>query len=348
MKQNSLLRLLLRLALHRPLRSPLLHHPRLLHLQRRRRPAALLPQQHRRVLVRGTHHCRLGRRRRHRHHPHVLERNGPQGDPRQARLHVPVLLHPGRVYQLLDRLRRPEAHGADYDAVAHPRGLAADSWWVFGAGHVVDEGEHPVAGKGREARGGARVVGVGSRGGADGCRASRVRCNGTVAGKEANTVSRMEEILAGIAEEEAATEGVTWREFLLPANRWRMIMVITLQIGVQFTGNTSLAYCKPPSLPPLSFLAQRNSNRMKKQSPPRSSPPSAPVPTRTSLVASSAWSRWCRASSSSCSSSRESADGGRLSVVRLAWALTWRLLPPSRRRTRRLRMGGLLRPRLLL
>lgn len=41
----------------------------------------------------------------------------------------------------------------------------------------------------------------------------------------------MDEILAGIAEEERVTEGLTWKEFLLPANRWRMFIVITLQIG---------------------------------------------------------------------------------------------------------------------
>ncbi|KAH6893065.1 general substrate transporter [Thelonectria olida] len=57
--------------------------------------------------------------------------------------------------------------------------------------------------------------------------------------------AEMDEILAGIAEEQRVTEGLTWKEFLLPANRWRMIMVITLQIGVQFTGNTSLAYFSP-------------------------------------------------------------------------------------------------------
>jgi hypothetical protein len=43
--------------------------------------------------------------------------------------------------------------------------------------------------------------------------------------------AEMDEILAGIAEEQRVTEGLTWKEFLLPANRWRMIMVITLQIG---------------------------------------------------------------------------------------------------------------------
>ena len=41
----------------------------------------------------------------------------------------------------------------------------------------------------------------------------------------------MNEILAGIAEEDRITEGLTWKEFLIPANRWRMFIVITLQIG---------------------------------------------------------------------------------------------------------------------
>ncbi|KAH8733913.1 general substrate transporter [Ilyonectria robusta] len=57
--------------------------------------------------------------------------------------------------------------------------------------------------------------------------------------------AEMDEILAGIADEERVTEGLTWKEFLLPANRGRMLLVITLQIGVQLTGNTSLAYFSP-------------------------------------------------------------------------------------------------------
>lgn len=55
----------------------------------------------------------------------------------------------------------------------------------------------------------------------------------------------MAEILAGIDAEVQATEGLTWKEMLLPANRWRLFIVITLQIGVQLTGNTSLAYYAP-------------------------------------------------------------------------------------------------------
>ncbi|KAI8629594.1 putative MFS sugar transporter [Xylariaceae sp. FL1651] len=53
------------------------------------------------------------------------------------------------------------------------------------------------------------------------------------------------EIVAGIREEELATEGLTWKECLLPVNRFRLILVIALQIGVQLTGNTSLAYFAP-------------------------------------------------------------------------------------------------------
>ncbi|KAI1331413.1 putative MFS sugar transporter [Xylariaceae sp. FL0255] len=53
------------------------------------------------------------------------------------------------------------------------------------------------------------------------------------------------EILAGIQEEERITEGLTWKELLLPVNRFRFFLVITLQIGVQLTGNTSLANFAP-------------------------------------------------------------------------------------------------------
>ena len=53
------------------------------------------------------------------------------------------------------------------------------------------------------------------------------------------------EIQAGLEEEFRATEGVTWKELLLPANRFRVFVVITMQLGVQLTGNTSLAYYAP-------------------------------------------------------------------------------------------------------
>ncbi|KAH7018394.1 general substrate transporter [Microdochium trichocladiopsis] len=53
------------------------------------------------------------------------------------------------------------------------------------------------------------------------------------------------EILAGIRAEENISEGLTWKEALLPVNRKRIALVITLQIGVQLTGNTSLAYFAP-------------------------------------------------------------------------------------------------------
>jgi len=47
----------------------------------------------------------------------------------------------------------------------------------------------------------------------------------------------MAEILAGIEAEVNATEGLTWKELLLPVNRYRVFLVISLQIGVQLTGN---------------------------------------------------------------------------------------------------------------
>lgn len=53
------------------------------------------------------------------------------------------------------------------------------------------------------------------------------------------------EIQAGIEEEIRATEGLTWKELLLPANRYRLFIAVSLQIGVQLTGNTSLAYYAP-------------------------------------------------------------------------------------------------------
>lgn len=44
----------------------------------------------------------------------------------------------------------------------------------------------------------------------------------------------MAEILAGIREEERRTEGLMWKEYLLPANRFRLFVVITLQIGESY------------------------------------------------------------------------------------------------------------------
>ncbi|KAL6884971.1 general substrate transporter [Trichoderma longibrachiatum] len=58
---------------------------------------------------------------------------------------------------------------------------------------------------------------------------------------------RMEfrEIVAGIEEEERLTAGFSWKEYWLPANRHRIFLAVTLQIGAQLTGNTSLAYFSP-------------------------------------------------------------------------------------------------------
>ena len=53
------------------------------------------------------------------------------------------------------------------------------------------------------------------------------------------------EIRMGIQEEVKATQGLTWREVLLPANRYRIFIAISLQLCQQLTGNTSLAFYAP-------------------------------------------------------------------------------------------------------
>ncbi|KIW41398.1 uncharacterized protein PV06_06960 [Exophiala oligosperma] len=53
------------------------------------------------------------------------------------------------------------------------------------------------------------------------------------------------EILAGVELEIRQSEGLTWKELLLPSNRYRMAIAITIQLAAQLTGNTSLAYYAP-------------------------------------------------------------------------------------------------------
>lgn len=45
------------------------------------------------------------------------------------------------------------------------------------------------------------------------------------------TASRLSEILLSIEEEKRVTHGLTWKEFLLPANRKRVALAVSLQIG---------------------------------------------------------------------------------------------------------------------
>ncbi|WYZ46780.1 hypothetical protein EsH8_IX_001005 [Colletotrichum jinshuiense] len=52
------------------------------------------------------------------------------------------------------------------------------------------------------------------------------------------------EIIASIEEEQSQKEGLTWKELAQPVNRYRIFLIIALQVGVQLTGNTSLAYCQ--------------------------------------------------------------------------------------------------------
>lgn len=42
----------------------------------------------------------------------------------------------------------------------------------------------------------------------------------------------MAEIDAAIEAEILASEGVAWKELLLPANRYRVFIIVTLQIGI--------------------------------------------------------------------------------------------------------------------
>ncbi|KAH1486148.1 hypothetical protein KXX42_005673 [Aspergillus fumigatus] len=51
-----------------------------------------------------------------------------------------------------------------------------------------------------------------------------------------------DEILTGLQEEARVRENWTWRELLLPANRYRIFIAVTIQLCAQLTGNTSLAY----------------------------------------------------------------------------------------------------------
>lgn len=51
-----------------------------------------------------------------------------------------------------------------------------------------------------------------------------------------------DEILAGIEDEARLKENFTLKELILPANRYRVFIAITIQLCAQLTGNTSLAY----------------------------------------------------------------------------------------------------------
>lgn len=66
-----------------------------------------------------------------------------------------------------------------------------------------------------------------------------------VRGGEENDALREEfdEILAGIQEEARIRDGFSWKElFVLPGNRYRLFIAVTIQLCAQLTGNTSLAY----------------------------------------------------------------------------------------------------------
>lgn len=67
-----------------------------------------------------------------------------------------------------------------------------------------------------------------------------------VRGGESDEVhAEFAEIMAGVEEEERQTEGLSWKELLLPSNRYRIFIAISVQLCAQLTGNTSLAYYAP-------------------------------------------------------------------------------------------------------
>ncbi|KAI1756119.1 general substrate transporter [Xylaria castorea] len=64
-------------------------------------------------------------------------------------------------------------------------------------------------------------------------------------GESAEVQQEFSEILQSIEDEKRLSEGSTWKELILPSNRYRLFLIIVIQIGVQLTGNTSIAYYAP-------------------------------------------------------------------------------------------------------
>ncbi|CVK95699.1 related to quinate transport protein [Fusarium mangiferae] len=64
-------------------------------------------------------------------------------------------------------------------------------------------------------------------------------------GDSAEVQEEFGEIVRSIDEENRIKAGLTWKELIEPVNRYRLGLIIALQIGVQLTGNTSMAYYAP-------------------------------------------------------------------------------------------------------
>jgi sugar porter (SP) family MFS transporter len=58
-------------------------------------------------------------------------------------------------------------------------------------------------------------------------------------------VKEFAEITAAIQEENAATEGMTWKECLKPTNRYRFFLAFVLMFWQQFSGTNSIGYYAP-------------------------------------------------------------------------------------------------------
>ena len=141
---RSLLLLPFCMAIYRQVRSPVVHRPRFCRLQHRRHPAALLLPRSSHLVCRSSH-LRYWRGYRHRHHPHVLRRDGPQGNPWSSWQLLPVLLYPRCLLQLLGRLCRLRTHGSDKRPVAGARGTTACSGWYPRIGYALDKGKYAMA-----------------------------------------------------------------------------------------------------------------------------------------------------------------------------------------------------------
>jgi MFS family permease len=58
-------------------------------------------------------------------------------------------------------------------------------------------------------------------------------------------VKEIADIRASIEEELAVTEGVTWKEVLIPGNRYRFAVAFTIFLCQQFSGTNSIGYYAP-------------------------------------------------------------------------------------------------------
>jgi sugar porter (SP) family MFS transporter len=71
--------------------------------------------------------------------------------------------------------------------------------------------------------------------------------------------TELAEIRASIEEERAATEGLSWREFLLKSNRNRFLFAVVLMLCQQFSGTNSIGYYAPQIFQTIGLSATNSS-----------------------------------------------------------------------------------------